>query len=58
MERGVYWNADEEGDELMEGDVYCNADEEGGELLECLRVNEKDIRDKEYKWARHGRYTM
>ena len=42
MERGVYWNADEEGDEL----------------LECLRMNEEDIRDKEYNWTRLERYKM
>ena len=48
----------EEGDQLMEGGVYWNADEEGDELLECLRMNEEDIRDKEYNWTRFERYKM
>ena len=44
MEGGVYWNADEEGD--------------SDELLECLRMNEEDIRDKEYNLTRCERYQM
>ena len=38
----------------MEGGVYWNADEEGDELLECLRMSGEDIRDKEYNWTLKG----
>ena len=38
--------------------VYCNPDEEGDELMECLHMNEEDIRDKEYSWARVEQYNM
>ena len=38
--------------------VGCNPDEEGDELMERLRMNEEDIRDKEYSWTRVEQYKM
>ena len=38
--------------------VCCNPDEEEDELMECLRMNEEDIRDKEYSWTRVEQYKM